>query len=76
MEIKTGDLVRYKLGIYPEKYGLIFLVIEVNGNSCILEDVNSKNPTDRPRHHTSVDILHMYMEASELKKLVYKSVND
>ena len=74
MKINIGDLVRFKLGLYPEEYGLMYLVTEVNGDRCIIKDVN-ENHSIRSSRIAKVEELHVYMESSELKDFIENSDN-
>jgi len=72
MSINKGDLVRFKLGLYPDEEGLIYLVKEVNGDRCIIELMISKLAI----HTTSVakiDELHVYMESTQLRDFINNS---
>jgi len=40
MSIKTGDLVTFKNGLYPDEDGAVYKVLEINGDRCILEFVS------------------------------------
>ena len=73
MTIKTGDLVRFKKGLYKEEEGLIYLVLEVNGDRSIIEWVNTKM-TIRPTSVAMVADLEVYMGGPELKELINNSV--
>ncbi|MCX6082170.1 MAG: hypothetical protein NTW32_21790 [Chloroflexi bacterium] len=72
MQIKAGDLVRFKKGLYQEEDGLIYLVLEVNGDRSIIEWVNTKM-TIRPTSLAMVADLEIYMDGPQLKRLINNS---
>lgn len=37
MEVKTGNLVVFKKGLYEDEDGAVYRVLEINGDRCILE---------------------------------------
>ena len=41
MEIKTGDLVKFKTGLYNDEGDAIYKVVEVNGDRCFIELLNT-----------------------------------
>ena len=41
MDIKIGDLVTFKKGLYADEEGAIYRVLEINGNRCFLVFVNT-----------------------------------
>lgn len=44
MDIKEGDMVIFKKGLYDDEIGAIYRVIQVNGDRCFLELVNTSMP--------------------------------
>ena len=72
MTIKTGDLVRFKKGLYQEEEGLIYLVLEVNGDRSTIEWVNTKM-TIRPTSLAMIADLDVYMDGPQLKEMVNSS---
>jgi hypothetical protein len=72
MTIKTGDLVRFKKGLYQEEEGLVYLLLEVNGDRSIIEWVNTKM-TIRPTSVAMVADLEIYMDGLQLKELINNS---
>ncbi len=41
MGISRGDLVAFKLGLYADEQGVVYRVVEVNGDRVILELANT-----------------------------------
>ncbi len=41
MDIKIGDLVTFKKGLYSDEESAMYRILEINGNRCILEFTNS-----------------------------------
>ena len=48
MEIKIGDLVTFKKGLYADEEGAVYRVLEINGDRCVLEFANT-NMIIRPQ---------------------------
>lgn len=48
MEIKIGDLVIFKKGLYADEEGAVYRVLEINGDRSILEVANT-NMIIRPQ---------------------------
>ena len=53
MDIKIGDLVVFKKGLYADEESAIYRVLEINGDRCVLVLAN----TDLPIPPQSVAIL-------------------
>ncbi len=73
MTIKTGDLVRFKKGLYEEEDGLIYLVLEVNGDRSIIEWVDTKMAI-RPTSLAKIADLEVYIDGHQLKEMVNSSL--
>ena len=41
MNIKVGDLVKFKQGLYADEEGAIYRILELNGDRAIIEFVNT-----------------------------------
>lgn len=48
MEIKIGDLVAFKKGLYADEKDAVYQVLEINGDRCMLE-LASTNMIIRPQ---------------------------
>lgn len=48
MEIKTDDLVTFKKSLYEDETGAVYRVLEINGDRCFVELVNT-NMVIRPQ---------------------------
>ena len=48
MDIKIGDLVTFKKGLYPDEEGAVYRILEINGDRSILELANT-NMIIRPQ---------------------------
>lgn len=57
--IIEGDLVVFKLGLYKDEDGAIYQVVEVNGDRCFLELVNT-DLTIRPQSVAVLSELDLY----------------
>ena len=47
--MEIGDLAVFKKGLYDDEEGAVYRVLEINGDRCVLEFVNT-NMTIRPQH--------------------------
>ena len=47
--MKVGDIVKFKDGLYDEEFGQAYILIELNGDRCIIKQI-----TDLPIPPTSV----------------------
>jgi len=63
MDIKTGDLVAFKKGLYVDEEGAIYKVLEINGDRCILEMTNT-NMTIRPQSVAILSELDLFVESA------------
>lgn len=60
MEIKIGDLVKFKKGLYADEERAVYRVIEVNGDRGILELANT-NMEIRPQSVAVLSELDIYL---------------
>lgn len=61
MEIKIGDLVVFKEGLYDDEKGANYRVLEINGDRCVLEFVNT-NMVIRPQSVAMLSELELFVE--------------
>ncbi len=59
MNIKTGDLVTFKKGLYSDEEGAIYRILEINEDRCFLELVNT-SMTFRPQSVAMLTDLDLY----------------
>jgi hypothetical protein len=61
MNIVIGDFVTFKAGLYKDEDGVIYRVVELNGDRAILEMVNT-NMIIRPQSIAKLSELDKLME--------------
>ena len=59
MTIAKDDLVVFKRGLYDDEEGAVYKVVEINGDRCFLELVNT-NMTIRPQSVATLSELDLY----------------
>lgn len=64
MDIKIGDLVTFKKGYYPDEEGVVYRVLEINGDRGILELANT-NMIIRPQSVATLSELGLFIEIAE-----------
>jgi len=71
MEIKIGDLVIFKRGLYADEKGAVYRVLEINGDRCMLELANT-NMIIRPQSVAILAELEIFQEDRLKQKHVTK----
>jgi hypothetical protein len=66
MEINSGDLVIFKKGLYQDEEGMVYRVLEVNGDRTILELVSTKMAI-RPQSVAMLSDLELFSEKGKGK---------
>ena len=61
MEIKIGDLVTFKKGLYSDEEGAIYRVLEINGDRTMLELANT-NMIIRPQSVAILSELDLFVD--------------
>lgn len=61
MTINEGDLVTFKKGLYQDETGATYRVIEINGDRCFIELVNTSMPI-RPQSVAQIKELELYFD--------------
>ena len=62
MKINCGSLVVFKKGLYEDEEGALYRVIEMNGDRCILELVNTSMVL-RPQSVAQLSDLELFVES-------------
>lgn len=65
MNIKIGDLVTFKAGLYADEAGAVYRVLEVNGDRVILVHANTKLPIP-PQSVAMLAELDLYLKQEDL----------
>jgi len=74
MDIKIGDLVTFKKGLYADEDGAVYRVLEVNGDRVVLELANT-NMTIRPQSVAILSELEFYVDRDNVSKEVHGLIN-
>jgi len=61
MDIAIGDLVTFKKGFYADEEGVVYRVLEINGDRGILELENT-NMTIRPQSVAVLSELELFID--------------
>ena len=68
MNIKKGDPVQFKKGLYADEEEAIYTVLEVNGDRCFIELLNT-NMAIRPQSAALLSDLDLYNFSDNAKRL-------
>lgn len=71
MDIKIGDLVTFKKGLYADEEGAVYRVLEINGDRGFLELVNT-NMIIHPQSVAIFSELDLFFEPDNLPSMVVK----
>ena len=70
MDIKIGDLVTFKKGLYADEEGAIYRVLEINDDRCFLVFVNTDIPIP-PQSVAILSELDLFVGRDDLPNTVY-----
>ena len=71
MDIKKGDLVTFKKGLYADEEGAVYRVLEINGDRGFLELVNT-NMIIRPHSVAIISELDLFVERDNFPSTIVK----
>ena len=71
MEIKIGDLVTFKMGLYADEEGAVYRVLEINGDRGMLELLNT-NMIIRPQSVAILSELDLSAEQGKLLSVAHE----
>jgi hypothetical protein len=54
MDIKVGDLVEFRKGLYADEEGVVYQVLEINGDRCFIMHINNNVSANYPIRLQSV----------------------